>query len=52
MGEGSSGRNDHGKEGRKSRYAVACSIVGSIISILMGYGNPSLSLSLSLKVKR
>ncbi|KAK3153545.1 hypothetical protein QOZ80_2BG0176930 [Eleusine coracana subsp. coracana] len=31
-------RNGHGrKEGRKSKYAVACSIVGSIISILMGY---------------
>ncbi|KAL6643259.1 hypothetical protein ACP70R_021440 [Stipagrostis hirtigluma subsp. patula] len=31
-------RNGNGrKEGRKSKYAVACSIVGSIISILMGY---------------
>jgi hypothetical protein len=23
---------------RKNKYAVACSIIGSIISILMGYG--------------
>ncbi|TVU30769.1 hypothetical protein EJB05_22407, partial [Eragrostis curvula] len=31
-------RSNHGrKEGRRSKYAVACSIVGSIISILMGY---------------
>jgi hypothetical protein len=24
---------------RTNKYAVACSIIGSIISILMGYGN-------------
>jgi hypothetical protein len=43
MGEGS-GRNDHGKEGRTSRFAVASSIVGSIISIFMGYIPRSITL--------
>jgi hypothetical protein len=37
MGEENKQRpNGHGG---KNRYAVACSIIGSIISILMGYGN-------------
>ena len=26
---------------KTNKYAVACSIIGSIISILMGYGNQS-----------
>ncbi|CAN6288381.1 unnamed protein product [Urochloa humidicola] len=37
MGEEEQRNGDGRKEGRKSKYAVACSIVGSIISILMGY---------------
>lgn len=28
---------DEGRK-KKNKYAVACSIIGSIISILMGYG--------------
>jgi hypothetical protein len=36
MGEEKQRRDGHGG---KNKYAVACSIIGSIISILMGYGN-------------
>jgi hypothetical protein len=50
MGEEDQKNGSGRKEGRKSKYAVACSIVGSIISILMGYGKISLSLSLSLSL--
>ena len=35
MGEEKQRRGHAGK----NKYAVACSIMGSIISILMGYGN-------------
>jgi hypothetical protein len=48
MGEEEQRNGSGRKEGRKkSKYGVACSIVGSIISILMGYGK-SLSLSRSI----
>ncbi|TVU30760.1 hypothetical protein EJB05_22398 [Eragrostis curvula] len=37
MGGEVQGKGHGGKEGTKNKYAVACSIIGSIISILMGY---------------
>ncbi|KAL6643257.1 hypothetical protein ACP70R_021438 [Stipagrostis hirtigluma subsp. patula] len=37
MGEEKKGSGDGRKERTKNKYAVACSIIGSIISILMGY---------------
>jgi hypothetical protein len=40
MGEEDQQGKSHGtgKAATKKKYAVACSIIGSVISILMGYG--------------
>jgi hypothetical protein len=39
MGEEEQQGNSHGrKAATKKKYAVGCSIIGSVISILMGYG--------------
>jgi hypothetical protein len=52
MGEEEERENGGGRKNGTNKYAVACSIIGSIISILMGYGehNGASSPSLTLHV--
>ncbi|KAF7094206.1 hypothetical protein CFC21_096536 [Triticum aestivum] len=42
-GQRSNGGDGGGRKGRTNKYAVACSIIGSIISILMGYDSGVMS---------